>query len=110
MSRHFGGVTVYPSVVGCYLPQGSNKLHCEENVLLESDRDIPPEERPVADKIFSEDKSFMDSLADKAGKEFGQDSIFVDEDIIKDVEFREGKKTPTVPRTMRERNPFFRLV
>jgi len=109
MSRHFGGVTVYPTVVGCYVPK-DGELHCEENALLESARDIPQEDRPRADEIFKRDKEFMRRLADRAGREFGQESVFVEEDIIKDVEFRMGKMTPSVPKRLREVNPFYRLL
>jgi len=83
MSDRFGGVTIIPSVLGCWIDEEKNFV-CEENVELVSGRDIKdiPDGR---EKIFEEDREFIMKLGERAGRELGQYSVYVTENIVKDI-------------------------
>ena len=103
MSKHFGGVTVIPHVLGCFV-NDKNKLQCEENTMLTAARDS-------TDKIqFSKDRLFMAQLAKRAGEELGQESIMWNEDIIKDVDFIEGSYKKSLPYKLRENDIFKKVL
>ena len=102
MARHFGGVTVLPSILGCYETNG--ELQCEENMMLLSVRDSSDE------GIMKKDRGFINSLAKDIGKRLGQESVFVEEDIIQDVSFVAGVRKESVPKIIREKDFFKRLM
>ena len=107
MSEHFGGVTVIPTVLGCWKDE-EGKLVCEENALFISARDLDSVKDP--DKILSEDRVFMRRLAEKVGKKLGQEYVFVEEDVIQDVSFVAGMRKPSVPPALREKDWFKKLI
>ena len=89
MAERFGGVSVNPSVLGCWVNDG--KLQCEENIKLTSAVDSPDQE------VHKEALLFVKSLAKQAGRDTGQDSIFVTDDALNDVLFVKGKYSPALP-------------
>jgi len=102
MSKHFGGVSVFPKVLGCW--EGKEGLECEENALLVSARDSSDE------KQFKDDMEFMKNLAKKVGNELGQEAVMLSEDIIKDVSFIAGLRKKEVPEAIREKDFFKKLM
>ena len=75
MSKNFGGVTVIPTILGCWVGE-NGKLQCEENVLMFSIRDTESIEKGKnINEVINEDRKFMWELGKKAGKIFGQASI-----------------------------------
>ncbi|MCD6467803.1 MAG: hypothetical protein J7L32_00605 [Thermoplasmata archaeon] len=77
MARHFGGVTVIPSVLGCW-EDDSGKLVCEENAEIYSIRDIDKNEKPSQiSKIRNEDTNFIVKLGEEIGKDLGQAVVMV---------------------------------
>jgi len=84
MSNHFGGVTMQPLIRGLWLDQKS-KLVKDDNVLLFSSRDL--DDKKDKRKTLDSDRKFMKSLASEYAKRLKQDSIWIEEDIVKDVQF-----------------------
>lgn len=81
MSKRFGGVTVFP-VLGAWInPRG--KTVYDKNYMLFSTRDL---EGLKNGSILKKDKKFLEALGRKLGIETGQEQIWIEEDIIKDVE------------------------
>ena len=89
MAEQFGGVSVIPSILGCWVNDG--KLQCEENIKLTSSVDSSNPE------VHVNALRFVRSLAKQAGKDTGQDSIFVTDDALNDVMFVKGKYSPELP-------------
>jgi len=89
MSKHFGGVTMQPLIRGMWL-DSRGKLIKDDNVLLFSSRDL----NGLKDKkeVLKKDRKFMKQLADEFGKRLKQDAIWIEEDIVRDVQFIEPKK------------------
>jgi len=104
MTEHFGGVTVIPSVLGCYESEKTGRVECEENTIMMSARDSSDE------SVIEKDVKFMNDLAKNAGEIFGQESIFIEEDIVKDVSFVAGVKKEAVPKVIREQEWFKKLL
>lgn len=73
MARHFGGVSVIPSVLGCWEDDEGN-LICEENAEVYSIRNY---ESPEDVSKRKKDLEFVIDLAEEIGKELGQASIMV---------------------------------
>jgi len=94
MAEHFGGVTIHPSVLGCWKnPEG--KLVCEENAIFSSYADS--ESSPDWEKQKKIDEDFVIKLAKELGEKFGQESVLISEDVV-EVEFISGKYSPQLPK------------
>lgn len=105
MSDHFGGVTINPTVVGCWREKKSDPLQCEENVRLFSGRDFPVGTSDVdAEKKLASDRLFMKKFATDIGRKFGQYSIYVVEDIVKDNKQIRGEWKEQVGEEFREKD------
>lgn len=77
MARHFGGVTVIPSVLGCWENDDGN-LVCEENAEVYSIRNIDKDSTPQdTAKIRKKDTEFIVELGEKIGNDLGQAVIMV---------------------------------
>jgi hypothetical protein len=95
MTKQFGGVTILPSVLGCFA--GKEGLICEENVVLSSSRDS--ESTPNFGDQTKKDESFMgDMMAHSAGTRFGQESIMISESKT-EVSFPQGSYSKELPDT-----------
>lgn len=93
MSEHFGGVTIFPSVLGCWKdPEG--KLQCEENAVFSSFSDSESFENWEMQKKI--DEEFIKNLAEDLGKRFGQESIVIAENKV-EVNFIKGKYQKELP-------------
>jgi len=93
MSEHFGGVTIIPSVLGCWkTPEG--KLQCEENVLFSSFRDSESVRDWERQKRI--DEEFVRNLARRLGERFGQESVLIAEDKV-EVTFIKGRYEKELP-------------
>ena len=97
MSEHFGGVTINPSVLGCWFNSDINKLECEENIVLFSVRDS--ETTPNFDEQIKKDREFMEKLSKEAGVKLGQASVFMMEELV-EGDFKEGKRKERLPKNM----------
>lgn len=116
MASHFGGVTVNPKVVGCWIGD-SKKMVCEENTRLSSARDLDygkkkgvwasPEE---AERVFAEDRKFMHKLCKSKGIALGQETIFLQESVSAENEQVRGKYKKELKKGMLEHDPFRRNV
>lgn len=104
MSEYYGGVTVRPMTVGCWVDKG--KLECEENVVMCSailaSKMSPSEIEEKKEKLFK--------LAKRAGEQLGQEAIMVWFDEIDDVEFIEGIRKEHLPDKLKEDDYFKKLI
>jgi hypothetical protein len=80
MSKRFGGVTVFP-VYGAWINKKGKTVY-DKNFMLFSSRDL----HGFKKSIIPKDKRFMEDLARKLGAETKQEAIWLEEDIIKDIE------------------------
>ena len=77
MARHFGGVTVIPSVLGCWENDKGN-LVCEENTEAYSIRDVGKDmANSEISKIRKKDTEFMVELGEEIGEDLGQAVVMV---------------------------------
>ena len=109
MSTKFGGVTIRPTVLGCY-KNGEGKLQCEENIEIVSDRDLDSVDFDKRQEQVESDIKFINDLAVRAGKEFGQESIIMLRDAIDDVSFVPGIKKEHLEKDMLGLDPFRKLI
>jgi len=93
MSKHFGGVSVIPHIRGQWLDD-KNKLVTDENMLMFSSRDS----KDVKDYKgqLKKDRKFMKDLAKAIAKKLKQDSVWIEEDIVKDIIFVNNPKRGSV--------------
>lgn len=89
MSKQFGGVTMQPLVRGLWLDD-KGKLVKDDNILLFSSRDLTgvPRKRQVLIK----DRKFMKELAHEFGRKLKQDAVWIEEDIVRDIQFIEPQR------------------
>lgn len=105
-SNEFGGVTVLPSVLGCWINPTENKLQCEENIRLE----VVVDSSEMTEAELNKKRAFIIDLAKKIGKELGQASVLAYEDIIDRVEFVKGEFKERIPQSIKERDFFKKLL
>jgi hypothetical protein len=104
MSREFGGATVIPSALGCWISE-RDELVCEENMIIESAFDASEHPDELDDK-----RRFVRGLAKEIGEELGQYSVMAYEDIIDRVEFIEGRYKEHIPEYLKEKDFFKKLL
>lgn len=91
MGRRFGGVTVYPTVLGCYVSQETGDFQCEENVVAVSTaRERFPSES-------QQNEEFIENLGRRAAVDLGQEAIFEVETRDEDAHFIGGVRTQRLP-------------
>jgi len=92
MSKRFGGVSIVPSVLGCWVNKDTGKLECEENIKMTSVRDLDNYKSEILKgEIIREDVKFIKSLSKEIGKELGQSEVLTIEDNV-DASFIKGKR------------------
>ena len=106
MAREFGGVTVIPSVLGCWIEEGSGEMICEENMIIESAFDASS----VSDEELERKREFVKELAREIGEDLGQYAVMAYEDIIDRVEFVEGRYREHIPEYLKEHDFFKKLL
>jgi len=110
MSNHFGGVTIQPAVLGCYVG-GNKKLQCEENVVLQSARDCMGMKNKICKNTITSDYSFIKKMGKSAAKQLGQESVKVDSEVLNDVSFQQGIKEKGVSQKLVRKYDYFeRLI
>jgi hypothetical protein len=102
MSNHFGGVSVFPNILGCFAD--NDKLQCEPNILLVSAR------QSTNENDFEKDRDFLAKLAHREGIKLGQKSIFTEEDIIQNASWVAGERKQSVPKKLRETDVFKKVI
>jgi hypothetical protein len=104
LSKHFGGVTVKPKMIGCYQSsQGETK--CDENAVFTAIRMNSKHKQDVNDKLF------IERLAKKLAIKFGQESVMITvEDEPDTVSFVVGSMKESIPEYMRDDDYFKQLV
>ncbi|RLI84765.1 hypothetical protein DRP07_00180 [Archaeoglobales archaeon] len=107
MAEEFGGVTVHPTVLGCWEARRDGKpvLECEENLLITSAVDSSNMSKDELERK----RKFVERLAKEIGNELGQESVMVVEDLIDRVEFVEGHYRKSLP-AKTERDFFKKLL
>jgi len=95
MSDHFGGVTIYPSVVGCWWSD-DRKFICEENAVFVSFADSESSEDWK--KQIQDDERFVFNLAKELGERFGQATVSVGKNNV-EVAFLKGQYLEELPRS-----------
>ena len=85
MSNKFGGASVIPKVLGCWVNPKTNSLQCEENVEISSVGSASNE----AER--KENIKFMEDLGKEMGERFGQEEIMMFKDKVK-LDFIHGKE------------------
>lgn len=83
MNRHFGGITVLPRVEG-YWTDAKGKVYFDKNMLLFATRDLDVVKNH--EDVLIKDRAFMLELAVFAGKLTNQKGIWLEEDLIQDVQ------------------------
>ncbi len=97
INSRFGGSTTKPITLGCWEDKERDKLVCEEGLAIETvlDFDSTPELKKLdaieRKKRMNQDFKFMNRLAEQSAREFGQDSVPVIFDNIKDAKFNKGE-------------------
>ena len=97
INARFGGSTTKPLTLGCWMDEERNNLSCEEGVAIETWRDF--DSNPELEKLNSiertnkmnQDFKFMNKLAKQSAKDFGQDSVPVIFDNIRDAKLNKGE-------------------
>ncbi|HDM76728.1 hypothetical protein DRP04_00185 [Archaeoglobales archaeon] len=106
MAEYFGGVTVNPSILGCWFDRERDQLVCEENLMLLSAFDASSKSESELERA----RDFVRNLAREIGKDLGQAAVMVVEDNIDRFEFVEGDYRREVPDYMKEHDFFKRLL
>lgn len=106
MTDNFKGVTVYPSVIGCWIGDDKKKV-CEENIIISSVRDSESTEN--FNSVIKEDLKFIKSLASEVGMDLGQESILYG-DSKTEVTFAPGEKIKKLPKSKVGRDAFSNLI
>jgi len=97
INSRFGGSTTKPITLGCWKDEEKDKIQCESGLAIESWRDFDstPELKKLNSierkKKMNQDFKFMNKIAEKSAKEFGQDSVPIIFDNIKDVKLNKGE-------------------
>lgn len=99
LTDRFGGVTIYPRVVGGWKNDDGDYIF-EENMIMTAMRNSEST-RNFQEKVV-EDEEWMDSLAREVGDALGQASIFESIDK-KEVEFIQGDFSMNAPEKFLER-------
>jgi hypothetical protein len=86
MSDRFGGTTVFP-VRGAWWDKEDKRIIYDKNYLVISNRDLNPEGKTISPSIMKFDRQFMEGLARELGTDTKQKEMWIEEDIIRDVEF-----------------------
>jgi len=107
MSNHFGGVTIKPSVLGCWFNSDKNDFECEENIVLFSIRDS--ESTKNFEEQIKKDREFIDNLSKEAGIKLGQKSVMKFEELT-EGNFIDGKRKEKLPKDMVGINFFEKLI
>jgi len=97
INTRFGGSTTKPITLGCWKDEEKDKIQCESGLAIETFRDFDsnPELKKLDSierkKKMNQDFKFMNKLAEKSAKEFGQDSVPIIFDNIKDAKLNKGE-------------------
>jgi len=83
MTNRFGGATILPLTRGFWLSNG--KPVYDDSVMIFSARDIKEGQDHI--RIFREDWDFMKNIAGEVGRDLKQEAVYVEQDIIREVEF-----------------------
>ena len=103
VAREFGGVTVVPSVLGCFVAD-DGELECEENMVIE----VTLVE--VSTERINEARQFMHDLARRSGVTLGQESIMLQEETDTVTSFVMGRRKAAVSSNIIEADFFKRLM
>ena len=95
MANHFGGATLIPSVLGCWVDEKRNKLVCEENAELFAIRDSETSPLPWNEQKRV-DEEFVRNLAKEVADELGQSAVMITEGI-QEVKFVQGRYREELP-------------
>ena len=101
MSNRFGGVSLIPQVLGCWFNRETSSLECEHHTLVFSGRDcegesakdwMKKEKVSNCSHLVIKDKEFMDKLSKDTGEKFGQQTIFLSQDVYESIEEVKGER------------------
>ena len=128
VSKHFGGVSVTPSQIGCWYNHWADppEHECEEVMSLVTAREMDSRENwptdPKTDKkarnasqVRDIDRDFLKQFSKQLGEELGQWTV-METETRTDVQFhtpakRKGFKSPAIPEPIeREAELFSRLL
>lgn len=84
LSREFGGVSINPSVLGCW-ENDDDELMCEENMEISTSLDTEDPDSPSRSRA----ENIVESQAENIGDEFGQWAVMTSQEKT-EVEFVEG--------------------
>lgn len=93
LSERFGGVTIIPSILGCWIGK-DNKQVCEENIIIRANRDLDQTPKLTNDKkleIIKQDREFINRLSKEIGEDLGQEAIMTSEDDV-EISFMKGRR------------------
>lgn len=102
ISQRFGGASVVPKIAGCYIKEENNKLYCDENIEITTNRIFFGESEARKKTLTKGDSKFIDNITKEAAKEFGQDAVMFAVSPT-DVEFADGPMNSNVKRSIVEK-------
>ncbi|MFB6182538.1 MAG: hypothetical protein ABEI78_00585 [Candidatus Nanohaloarchaea archaeon] len=85
LSEEFGGVSIEPSVLGCWKPE-DGELMCEENMEISTSLDTENSDSPSR----AEAERIVERQAEKIGDELGQAAVMTSESK-EEVSFQDGE-------------------
>ena len=97
INNRFGGSTTKPITLGCWKDEERDQLTCESGLAIETWRDFDSTHELKnlnsieRKKKMNQDFKFMNKIAENSAKEFGQDSVPIIFDNIKDVKLNKGE-------------------
>jgi len=113
MAHQFGGITVIPVVIGCWKPEKTEDLVCEENAIFIVYRDMDDTVRRTGltpEVITKKDEKFIKELSAEIAKRFGQYEVIEVTNVLRDVERREGVFKEKLSRELIEKDLFARKL
>jgi len=105
IAEKFGGVTVYPSTIGCWVTKDGS-LQCEENIVIEADL----ETSELREEDVKEYEEFVKDIAKRIANDLGQEEVMYTIDVLEDVVSVKGKYRKRIPDHMKERDFFKKLL
>lgn len=103
VARRFGGVTVSPVELGCWVGP-DDRLQCEENLALEVTRTGATPEQ------LEQDRQWFLDLARRAGRLLGQEAVFVQEETDTRTTVVPGERKLQLPPELIEADFFKKLI
>jgi|TARA_Y100000310_G_C20671913_1_gene810764 hypothetical protein len=106
IASRFEGISVIPSMLGCYAPPEGGDMECEENIILEATRSGPD----TTVDLLKKDVEFFAAAAKEAGVLLGQEEIYIQEETDVITTKVGGHRKQQLPKKLLEADFFKKLI